>query len=109
MLAQVISLKCTVLVSMSLPSSNSSASVWPGSADAVHFGAVGKLVEDRVQIRITERAHVSDLDAEAGERVGHDRAVAAQFGALVDQFDVRALARGGGQALRRSCAMVGMR
>jgi hypothetical protein len=65
----------------------------------VNLGAPGELGEDRMEMRISERADVGHLDAEAGQRVGHDRAVAAQLGALVDQFDVRAAARGACQAL----------
>ena len=40
----------------------------------------GKIGEDRMQIRITEIAEVTNLHAEARQRVGHDGAVAAEFG-----------------------------
>ena len=45
-----------------------------------------------MEMRITEVAEVSDLHSETGQCVGHDRAVAAEFGDLVDEFDVGALA-----------------
>ncbi len=73
-----------------------------GVGDAVDFRAPGEFVEDRVHVRITQRAHVGDLDAEPGQRVGHDWAVAAQLRALIDELDIGAVPGGGGDPLAES-------
>src|SRR5258705_306104 len=43
-----------------------------------------------MQIGITQYAQVSHFDTKAGERVSHNRAVAAKLCELADKFDVRA-------------------
>ena len=70
-----------------------------GLGDGMHLRPLGEVGEDRVEVRIAEDAQVSHLQAEAGEGVGHDGAIAAQLVELADQFDVRAPAGGPGQAL----------
>src|SRR5207247_1267975 len=67
-----------------------------GLRKAVNLSAAGELIEDRVQRRITQRAQVSHFDAETGQRVGENRAVAAELGAFRHHFDVRAAARSSG-------------
>ena len=47
-------------------------------------GAFGEVREHRVEIRIAEDAQVSHLEAEAGESIAHNGAVAAQLGELAD-------------------------
>ena len=70
--------------------------------DAVDFGAVGEIMEDRMEIGIAKIAEIGDLHSETGEGVGHDGAVAAEFDELAHEFEVAAFARGAGQALGQS-------
>jgi len=70
-------------------------------SDRMHLGPLLEVGEDRMKIGITQVAKIRDLGAETGQCVGHDWAVAAQFGDLTDEFDVRALARGGFQPARQ--------
>jgi hypothetical protein len=69
-----------------------------GFGDAVDFGALGELGEDGVKVRVSKDAEVGDLDAEAGEGVGHDGAVAAEFNDVGDDFEVGAFAGGSREA-----------
>ena len=80
---------------MILPSSNSSASVRPGSAMLYTVARLANSAKTGWRFGIPEIADVGHLGAERGQRVGHDRAVAAEFDAFDDQLGVRALARRG--------------
>ena len=67
--------------------------------DGINFGPLRKFIEDRMQTREAEIAEVADFQAKAGQGVGHDGAVAAQLGELVNQLNVGAFARRGGEAV----------
>ena len=60
--------------------------------DGDHFRALGELVENRMNGRRTEISHVGHLIPVAGQRVRHDRAVAAEFHHLGDELKVGAQA-----------------
>ena len=51
-----------------------------GLGDGMDFRPRGELIENRVQMRITKAAQISDAQSETGQGIGHDRSVAAQFG-----------------------------
>ena len=51
-----------------------------------------------MEIGIAKDAEVADFHPEARQRIRHDRAVAAKFGDLTDQFDIGASARSGRQS-----------
>ena len=59
--------------------------------DAVHFSPPGEFIKNRVHDRISQRAYISDFDPQTRERIGHDRPVAAQLGALHDRLYIGAL------------------
>ena len=75
--------------------------MWPGSGDAVEFGAFGELVEHGMEIGVTQDAEVGHFDAETGEGIGHDRPVAAQLGHVRDDLEVGAFAGSSGHSLRQ--------
>ena len=70
-----------------------------GFGNGIDLGPFGKVREDGVQRRITENSQIGHLHSKARERIGHDRPIAAEFGELADQFDIRALPGGSGEAL----------
>src|SRR5206468_939665 len=57
--------------------------------DGMRLRPFGELIKNRMQMRITEVAEISDLQTITRQRVGHDGAVAAELRELVDEFDVR--------------------
>src|SRR5204863_7877732 len=56
--------------------------------DGMDLSAAGKTSEDRMYIGVAQQAEVGDFESEAGQGIGHDRAVAPEFGHLAAQFDV---------------------
>jgi hypothetical protein len=70
-----------------------------GVGDGDDLGPAGHLLEDRVQHGVAQAADVRHADAEAGQGVGHDGAVAAELHLAGDQLVVAALAGGGGDLL----------
>ena len=72
----------------------------PRLTDAVDLGACGERLEHRMQGRPSQRPHIGHADAQAGQRIGHDRAVAPQLGQHIHQLDIGAASSGGGQPLR---------
>jgi hypothetical protein len=66
--------------------------------NGMNFGTLSELAENRVQVGMAEDAEVSDLNAEAGEGVGHDGAVPAEFNDVRDDLKVGALPGGRGEA-----------
>ena len=67
--------------------------------NAVDISMSGKLIEHGMHGRVTERAEISDFDPKASKGVRHDRAIATQLYALVDQFNVSAATGGSRDAV----------
>src|SRR5262249_1323367 len=72
--------------------------------------AFGERLEDGMQIGITKRADISDFQTQRGKGMRHDRTIATQFGALVYNLDISALARRPGDAFgeTRDCWQPGV-
>src|ERR1043166_1313843 len=60
---------------------------------AVSRGPPRKLIEYGMHHGITQCPHISDLDPQPRQSIGHDWSIAAQLGSLHHQLDVRALTR----------------
>src|SRR5947208_2452199 len=69
--------------------------------DGMDLGAFGKIRKDGMEIGITEVAQISDSQAKTGQRIGHDRAIASEFGEAADQLDIGAFVRCRPEAFRQ--------